>query len=112
MLFHLFARLAEIAPPDGRSPADRFVAWSRAASARTLWDQAIEQTGPGKEAENSKERRGMRIGFSGQLIAAPWPGGKQVGNSELHDNVDGLRDAVAADQIEDFAKVMRRRSVN
>jgi hypothetical protein len=72
----------------------------------------VEQAGPGKEAEDSKECRGMCIGLSGQLIAMPRPGGKQVGNSKLRDDVDGLRDAVAADQIENFAKVLRRRGVH
>jgi hypothetical protein len=57
----------------------------------------VEQTGSGEEAENSIERRGMRICFGSQLITILWPGGQQVENSDLHDNVYGLRDAIAAD---------------
>ncbi len=71
----------------------------------------FEQAGSGEEAQNSIERRGMRIGFRGQLIAILWSGSQQVRNSDLYDNVYGLRDAIAADQVEHFAKVLRRRGV-
>jgi hypothetical protein len=68
----------------------------------------VEQAGSGEKAENSVERRGMRIGFPGWLIAILWSGGQQVGNSDLRDNVYCLRDAIAADEFEDFAQVLRR----
>jgi hypothetical protein len=47
----------------------------------------------------------MCICLSGQLIAPLWPGRQQVGNAEFHDNIYGLRNAAAADELEDLTEV-------
>jgi hypothetical protein len=47
----------------------------------------------------------MCICLSGQLIAPLWPGRQQVWNAEFYGNIYGLRDTVAADELEDLAEV-------
>src|ERR1700738_174459 len=71
----------------------------------------VDKAGPGEEAEKAIERRGVCPGLRSQFIATLGSAGQQIGNSGLRDDVDGLRDAIAADEFEDFAKVLRRRSV-
>src|SRR5712664_1344133 len=97
--------------PYRRADRARYVGAKRGAKLRELElsrTNLVEQAGSRQKAKNAIKRRGMGLRFRGQVIAMLWPGKQQVGNSELHGNVQGLRNAISANELEDLAEILWR----